>query len=143
MSNEFFRDLQNDALLAMQKRASELGVHRGVATAFILTDSPRGLRQVAWLAVEGKYERGPDHRKEGDTGVNYLAVAFAKLSQSLSTDMASGQAVRPMRYGETPYRGGLPGRSSSGLDVYSAFSGGTETQDVEIAQAGLDILKTA
>jgi hypothetical protein len=141
MSNDFFRDLQEDALRAMKKKAKDLDIHRGVAITFIYVESPADFHEPSWTRVEGKHSRDPDPTREGDTGANYLAVAFVKLAVSFATGMSSGNPVIPLRFGELSLRGCLTDFSETGYRIFAAFSGGTEDQDVEIAQAGLNFLK--
>lgn len=121
-------------LLTMNKKAKEIGVKRGVS-AVMVTQSLYAFGEVDFLAVDGKIERRS--RGAGDPGTNYFGIVMAKLAVMMSTFANSGTFVNSIKRGEVPYRGGLYKKVGI-YHVFIAFSGGTEDQDVEIAQAGVD-----
>lgn len=126
-----------EALNTMYLEATRLGIRKGVGLVLVQLvweDKPT----VHFTIVE-RMERDPNPEREGDTGTNYLAVAMAKLSEMLSTHTNSGSKIRPVKFGEVGYRGGLFRRVGNTI-VCTAFSGGTEDQDVQIAQKGLENL---
>ncbi len=85
------------------------------------------------------YQRQPDPDMIDDAGSNYIAIAWAKVAQMVSTDLPSGEADRKAYFGEVPYRGGVMIQIGA-TRYFAAFSGCTEEQDVEIAKAGLAVL---
>lgn len=128
-----------EAFKAMEEKAQELGV-QGVAVVLIEPPKDDG-EEVCWkpsIQPMGRFFREADPSKgEGDAGANYMAVAVSKLAEMLETKKASGVSGRPPRKGEFGYRGGAISLHESGATLYSAFSGGNEDQDVEIAGAGI------
>ncbi len=139
MSNMFLARLLGQfyihcTLLEMIKKAGEIGVKKGVA-AIMVTESLHSFLDIWSLAVDGKTER--PSRGAGDPGTNYFGIAMSKLAVMMSTFMNSGTFKVSLKRGEVPYRGGLYKKVGI-YHVFIAFSGGTEDQDVEIAQAGVD-----
>ncbi len=124
----------HSTLLEMIKKADEIGVKRGVAVVMV-TEKLGAFGEVGSLSVNGKFERRS--RGAGDPGTNYFGIAMAKLGVMMSTLMDSGTFKNSLKRGEVPYRGGLYKKVGI-YHVFIAFSGGTEDQDVEIAQAGVD-----
>lgn len=122
------------SLLEMVKKADEIGVLRGVAVVMV-TERLGAFGEVGCLSVNGKFER--PSRGIGDPGTNYFGIAMGKLAVMMSTLMNSGTFKVDLKRGEVPYRGGLYNKVGI-YHVFIAFSGGTEDQDVEIAQAGVD-----
>lgn len=96
-----------------------------------------GLIRIA--SVNNTISREPDPGKDGDEGTNYLGVAMLKLAAMMATGMNSGSNIGFVKYGETAYRGGVI-RKDGIYTVYAGFSGGTEDQDVDIAQFGMELL---
>ena len=121
-------------LLAMVKKAKDLGVKRGMA-AIMATENLSVFGELGVLAVNGKIERRS--RGAGDPGTNYFGIVMSKLAVMMSTLTDSGTFKKSLKRGEVPYRGGLYKKVGI-YHVFIAFSGGTEDQDVEIAQAGMD-----
>jgi hypothetical protein len=82
--------------------------------------------------IVGRMVRKPDFEARGraDKGTNYAGFVHGKITQVLRTGVDSGSdgAMK----GESPAKGGLIRHG-----VATAFSGGTEEQDVLIAKAGL------
>lgn len=123
----------SNALIAMA--AAARGMHvGGVATIMSTVD---GIHFEMRALVVDRIERLPDPatRGESDTGTNYLAVALSKGAQMALTGVDSGMQERAPCTGELNYRGGVVGQSN-GTTYYFSFSGGTQDEDVLIAQAG-------
>lgn len=125
------------SLDAMYLEATRIGLKKGVA--FVSVQSPLEDKPTIHFTVVGRMERDPDPEKEGDIGTNYLAVAMAKMAYMMSTRTYSGSGIRPIRFGEVEYRGGLVWLNDN-IATYIGFSGGTEEQDLQIAQKGLKSL---
>ncbi len=122
----------------MHSEAVEIGLKKGVAflaTWPFFVTSPR----VAFIVV-GSLERDPIPDKEGDIGTNYFGIAMSKLAYMLSTHENSGSQTRPPKNGEVPDRGGLVVITKENSGIYVGYSGGTEDQDVQIANKGLSTL---
>ena len=85
--------------------------------------------------IVGRLTRNPDPERDTqdqqDPGTNYAGAALGKLAQMFRTGKNSG--VEPVRKGEFGAKGGILGHK-----VATAFSGGTENQDAQIAQEGID-----
>jgi len=73
---------------------------------------------------------------------NVLAIAYCKLSEMADTLQDSGSKVRPALHGELAYRGGAI-RKVPGGHLLAAFSGGKDTDDLAVANIGLDALAEA
>jgi hypothetical protein len=134
--DQFSKDEQERALEVMCAYAQEMGIERGVA-AIVLTEYD-GLCHQINFAILNRLDRNPNREKYGedDTGTNYLGVALAKIASMMSTGLYSGWDNRPPKLGEVSYRGGLTLGTTEG-NLFVAFSGGTEDQDVQLARAGL------
>lgn len=119
-----------DLLLdAMEEKALELGLN-GVGVAYVIDPVDEGDTFIPSIVVVGRFHRGPKPDTKGDNGANYAAVALAKFAQMLRTGEDSGtDAVK----GEFAYRGGVI-REVAGRKVMVAFSGGTQEEDVAIAE---------
>lgn len=70
---------------------------------------------------------------------NVLAIAYCKLSEMADTLRDSGSQVRPPLHGELGYRGGAIRKIEGGW-LLAAFSGGKDTDDLDVANVGLDRL---
>lgn len=70
---------------------------------------------------------------------NVLGVAYCKLAEMADTLKDSGSKARPTLNGELGYRGGAIRKISGGY-VLAAFSGGKDTDDLAVANKGLDVL---
>lgn len=128
----------NKSLEDMHAEAVEMGLDKGVAflaTWPFISTIPR----VAFTVV-GSLERDPDPDKEGDIGTNYFGIAMSKLAYMLSTREDSGSQARPIKFGEVSYKGGLIVTTQEGSGIYIGYSGGTEDQDVQIANKGFSTL---
>lgn len=127
-------EIEELALNAMQAQAEKLNV-RGVACVLYLSDTDNDLKPV--FRPVGRIERDPDPTKgPDDHGTNYLAVVWAKVAQMVSILADSGLGTRALKFGENGFRGGLIIRFNEGYFL-TAFSGGSEDQDVSIALAGI------
>lgn len=71
---------------------------------------------------------------------NVLAIAYCKLSEMADTLRDSGSQVRPPLHGELGYRGGAIRKTADGW-LLAAFSGGKDTDDLDVANVGLDLLE--
>ena len=103
----------------------------------------KGVAVVAWvpgdktLAWDSKM-RAVDAIVLGEA--NVLAIAYAKLSEMADTLEDSGSQVRKTFHGELGYRGGAI-RPAPGGFFLAAFSGGKDTDDLDVSKKGLDVLE--
>ena len=131
--------LEDVALGMMESVAERFEIENGVGFVLLLETEALSYPRIAFFVI-GLIERDPDpSRGEDDTGTNYFAVAMSKLARMISTEQDSGLSTSPLKYGEVPCRGGLIRVVLKGT-ILTGFSGGTEDQDVLVAQAGMDIL---
>lgn len=72
-------------------------------------------------------------------GANVLGIAYGKLAEMADTLEDSGGKARPPLRGEYGYRGGAIRRVPGGY-LLAAFSGGADTDDLAVANVGLDHL---
>ncbi|HCQ31664.1 TPA: hypothetical protein DIU27_04780 [Candidatus Collierbacteria bacterium] len=119
-------------LSEMIQMAKTLGVKKGVAFVSIQKqgDETGFVRYRTINNTIQRCKRNPD-----DRATNYFGVAMEKLAIMMATGLKSG-TFKEVKVGETPYRGGLV-LVSEKYTVYVGFSGGTEDQDVEIAEQGM------
>jgi len=73
---------------------------------------------------------------------NVLGIAYAKMSEMADTLENSGSGKRPPHHGELGYKGGAI-RKVAGGHLLAAFSGGKDTDDLDVANLGLDLLEKA
>lgn len=73
---------------------------------------------------------------------NVLGIAYAKMSEMADTLEPSGSGKRPPHHGEFGYKGGAI-RKVAGGHLLAAFSGGKDTDDLDVANVGLDHLAKA
>lgn len=105
----------------------------------------RSMKGVAVIAfVPGDATQGwTSHMRVVDSLVlgkaNVLGVAYCKLSEMADTLTDSGSKVRPPLHGELGYRGGAIRKVDGGY-LLAAFSGGKDTDDLDVANVGLDVL---
>lgn len=126
-------DNEELALAAMQAKSEELKVE-GVAVVLICTRDDGSFQPR--FAIMGRMERDPDPSKDPtDTGVNYIGVALTKLAEMFLTGKNSGTSGKPVKKGELGFRGGKVVYEKDDF-FYTAFSGGTQDEDVLIAEAG-------
>lgn len=103
----------------------------------------KGVAVVAWvpgdktLAWDSKM-RALDAIVLGEA--NVLAIAYCKLSEMADTLRDSGSQVRKPLHGELGYRGGAI-RPTDGGFFLAAFSGGKDTDDLDVSRKGLDVLE--
>lgn len=131
--------LEAKALAAMETRRQELNVKGSAVVAITPPDQPESF--VMQARIMGRYERPPDpSRGEGDKGTNFFSIAFSKLTEMVATQRDSGESPdRVLKKGEFGYKGGLV-RHKDGYTLYAAFSGGSEAQDLEISEQGMQEL---
>ena len=129
-----FDAVADRALVAMTKRAEELGVKGVAVVAYIEGDAVK-----AWsskMAVVGSMTNAPT---EKDRGANLLGIAYGKASEMAATLKNSGSAGRPPMTGEFGWQGGLIAKGKTG-HLIAAFSGGPSEADVKVSRAGLDVM---
>jgi hypothetical protein len=132
-----FEETADEALRAMKQRAEQLNI-KGVA----MVAAGAGDRVQSWsskMLVVGAIKKGPS-RDEPE--MNLLAIVYSKAAEMADTLKASGSGVRPPVRGEYGWQGGIIARGKTGY-LLAAFSGGSGTDDVKAAQAGLEILTKA
>lgn len=118
------------ALEAMKKKAVELRLH-GVSVVLTVGEKGEG-RWDPLIEVTGRFV-------DEANMINYLAIALAKVAEMLVTGKPSGTSERPLRKGEFGHKGGILSERN-GLKIYIAFSGGTEEQDLIVAQSGMEAI---
>jgi hypothetical protein len=139
MVNQDITTLEETALSAMVAKALTLGV-KGVAVVGIAPpDQPETF--FFGTRISGRFERPPDpSRGENDKGTNFFSIVYSKIAEMVATRRDSGESPdRVLKKGEFGYKGGLI-REKDGFTRLAAFSGGSEAQDLEISQVGLEAL---
>jgi hypothetical protein len=130
-----FEKLADKALIAMKRRAKEIGI-RGVA----VVAACEGKRVNSWsskmLAVGGPICGKSDTDPNGS---NFLGIAYTKAAEMADTLAHSGSGVRPPKKGEYGWQGGLVKKAKGGY-LFAAFSGGPSADDVKVSRAGLAVL---
>lgn len=119
------------ALDAMAKEAETRKMKGVAAIAFVSGDTTQdwvSQMRVVDAMVLGK--------------ANVLGVAYCKLAEMADTLKDSGSKVRPALHGELGYRGGAIRKVPGGY-LLAAFSGGKDTDDLVVANVGLDVLEQA
>ena len=114
------------SLVLMEQAADKLGI-KGVAV-MIFIPGEETVSGVSKMKVVGSMTRKT---------VNFLAVANSKIAEMADTHLDSGSKVREPLTGETGWRGGLIKKVESGY-IMAAFSGGTEDEDIVVANAGIE-----
>lgn len=130
-------DLYNRALLAMQDTALKLGV-RGVAGVCIVAPKSSDTL-IPVLRICGRFERPVFERGETDKGTNYLGVTLLKFATSFSRQRSSGPDIATLKMGEIGFKGCVVQVKGSAT-LFAFFSGGSEEDDVQIANAGMSVL---
>lgn len=142
------------ALKTMLEKAEEIGLNRGVAVVCAVSYHPKSTSfpRVEFASLKGTLQRDPRPPENiwqrilwffcpwlEDFGTNYLGMALMKLAWMVATNTTSGFSARHIKNGETVARGGLIHPEGT-MRIFTAFSGGTEEQDTEIASAGMGYL---
>lgn len=126
-----FQAAASRALEVMVKEAEARGMKGAAVVAWV-----PGERTLAW---ESKM-RAVENIVLGEA--NVLAIAYCKLSEMADTLRDSGSQVRKPLHGELGYRGGAI-RPTEGGFFLAAFSGGKDTDDLDVSRKGLDVLEGA
>jgi hypothetical protein len=137
VSAKKFDALANAALDAMKRRAAELKVTGVAVVSYAQGDSIQGW--TSKMAVVGRMKDVPTATEKGN---NLLGIAYAKSAEMADTLENSGTAKRLPMTGEFGWQGGVIARTKTGY-VIVAFSGGKSEDDVQVSQAGLEVLKSA
>ncbi len=124
------------ALLAMEKRAHELGIQGVAVVAYFDGDSVRSWVSKMIVVGSGVEDQPAQNQKVS----NLLAVAYSKASEMADTLKNSGSHVRPPLTGEFGWNGGAIARGKHGYLVAS-FSGGKGDQDFSVSTAGIAEMK--
>jgi hypothetical protein len=134
------RVLEDAALAAMAAKVEALHVKGVAAVAIAPPDQPETFYFGARIC--GRFERPPDpSRGENDKGTNFFSIVFTKLAEMVATRRNSGESPeRILKKGEFGYKGGLISEIN-GLTIMAAFSGGSESEDLEISRAGIAALQ--
>jgi len=128
--------VEKETLLAMRKKATELGLH---GACVVLTADKDGTSR--WDPIVGvagdRFVDPPEATSEwSPTGATYWGIAMSKIAEMLETSKSSGTIEgRNPRKGEFGYKGGITWERN-GLRAYLAFSGGTEDEDLLVVEAG-------
>jgi len=131
-----FDSLADSALLAMRKRAEELGVGGVAVVAYFEGDKIQ-----SWNSKILVIGRMRDDPSQTDKGANLIGIAYAKAVEMADTLKDSGSQVRPPMTGEFGWKGGVIVRGKNGY-LIAAFSGGKSEDDVKISKAGVEQLST-
>jgi uncharacterized protein len=131
-----FEALADSALLAMRKRAEELGIGGVAVVAYFDGDSIK-----SWTSKMLVVGRMKDDPSASSKGANLLGIAYAKAAEMADTLKDSGSNVRPPMTGEFGWNGGVIVRGKNGYLV-GAFSGGKSEDDVKVSKAGVAQLGT-
>jgi hypothetical protein len=130
-----FDALATAALEAMKQKAAELKVTGVAVVNYAAGDSVQ--EWMSRMAVVGKMKDLPTDTSKGN---NLLGIAYAKSAEMADTLENSGTAKRPSMTGEFGWQGGVIERVKSGYAIVS-FSGGKSEDDVQVSNAGLEVLK--
>jgi uncharacterized protein len=131
-----FDGLANSALMAMKKRADELGIGGVAVVAYFPGDKIQ-----YWSSKMLVIGRMRDEPSDTSKGANLIGIAYAKAVEMADTLKDSGSQVRPPMTGEFGWQGGVIVRGKNGY-LIAAFSGGKSEDDVKISTAGVEELKT-
>jgi hypothetical protein len=126
------------ALLAMEKRAHELGIQGVAVVAYFDGDTVRSWVSKMIVVGSGVEDQPAQNQKVS----NLLAVAYSKASEMADTLKNSGSHVRPPLTGEFGWNGGAIARGKHGY-LIAAFSGGKGDQDFSVSTAGIAEMKKA
>lgn len=124
-----FHEQAGQALEVMLREAAERKMQGVAIIAFV-----PGERTAAWVSQM----RAVDSIVVGQA--NVLAIASCKLAEMADTLQDSGSKVRPPLHGENGYRGGAIRKVAGGF-LLAAFSGGKDTDDLDVANLGLDAIE--
>ena len=119
------------ALEAMAKEATARQMKGVAVIAFVPGDATRSW--ASQMRVVDAFVLGQ---------ANVLGIAYAKMSEMADTLENSGSGKRPPHHGELGYKGGAI-RKVPGGHLLAAFSGGKDTDDLDVANLGLDLLEKA
>jgi type 1 glutamine amidotransferase len=131
-----FDGLANSALMAMKKRADELGIGGVAVVAYFPGDKVQ-----FWSSKMLVIGRMRDEPSDTNKGANLIGIAYAKAVEMADTLKDSGSQVRPPMTGEFGWKGGVIVHGKNGY-LIAAFSGGKSEDDVKISTAGVAELKT-
>jgi len=130
-ANDF---IQIGALTAMISKAKSMGIEHGVALVLCRRKGDQGMSNLKFDAVNNAFF---------GIRTNYQAMAMAKLAVAMRLGVDSGTVTEDLLAGETRYRGCLVHfvlEDYENWEVYTAFSGASEDEDVEIASLGMAML---
>jgi hypothetical protein len=131
-----FESLADSALLAMRKRAEQLGIGGVAVVAYF-----EGDRIQSWSSKMAVVGRMKDEPSQSDKGANLLGIAYAKAAEMADTLKDSGSQVRPPMTGEFGWNGGVIVRGRNGY-LIAAFSGGKSEDDVKVSRSGIEQLQS-
>jgi hypothetical protein len=131
-----FESLADSALLAMRKRAEQLGIGGVAVVAYF-----EGDRIQSWSSKMAVVGRMKDEPSQSDKGANLLGIAYAKAAEMADTLKDSGSQVRPPLTGEFGWNGGVIVRGRNGY-LIAAFSGGKSDDDVKVSRSGIEQLQS-
>jgi hypothetical protein len=131
-----FDRTSDHALLAMERRAHELGIQGVAVVAYFDGDSVRSWVSKMIVVGSGIEDQPAQNQKVS----NLLAIAYSKAAEMADTLKNSGSQVRPPLTGEFGWNGGAIARGKHGYLV-AAFSGGKGDQDFSVSTAGIEEMK--
>ncbi len=121
----------DDCLSVMEQAALKMQVKGVAVVAYIPGDS--SITWISKMKVVGALS---------NESANYLAVAYSKAGEMAETFKDSGSGIREPKLGEFGWKGGVIEKVNGGY-ILATFSGATGEQDFDIANVGLDQLKSA
>ncbi len=124
---------------AMLTYAQSLGIGGTAVAYFVSVDFNDDIsidQSIATNRVSRPRDSNRDRDGKRDVGTNYVGMATGKTSRRLRLELGDDTALEPHN-GEPEARGDVALNLGSVLLIL-AFSGGTEDQDVEISQYGMD-----
>jgi hypothetical protein len=122
--------IMRDALKEMQKKARSIGVNVGVSTITVSHQDVGDYKLT--LSLTNNTEVRVNVPEKDD--LNYAGIASAKSAQMQRTGKFSGNDDGFI--GEVSYRGGVCFKKE-GYSLQVSYSGGTEDEDLEIAEVGI------
>lgn len=126
---QLFLKIADAALSEMDKTANEINIVGVAVVAYVPGHTTTG-----WISKMKVVNA------IGDDEANFLAIAYSKASEMVSTYQDSGSESRPKLRGEFAYKGGVIRKVRSGY-ILATFSGAHWTLDLRVSASGIDILQ--
>jgi hypothetical protein len=134
LNSKKFDALATAAIDAMKQKAAELNIQGVAVVSYTPGDNIQG-----WSSKMAVVGRMTDPKASAN-GNNLLGIAYAKSAEMARTLKDSGTAGGAPMTGEFGWQGGVVLKTSGGY-VIVAFSGGKSEDDVQVSNAGLEVMK--